>query len=69
MDVREEFLKFFKSKGHSIVASAPLVPEDESLLFTNAGMVPFKRIFTGDEPRPNPPRNTSCQTCIRTLIM
>lgn len=65
MDVREEFLKFFKSKGHSIVASAPLVPEDESLLFTNAGMVPFKRIFTGDEPRPNPPRNTSCQTCIR----
>lgn len=65
MDVREEFLKFFKSKGHSIVASAPLVPEDESLLFTNAGMVPFKRIFTGDELRPNPPRNTSCQTCIR----
>lgn len=65
MDVREEFLKFFKSKGHSIVASAPLVPEDETLLFTNAGMVPFKRIFTGDEPRPNPPRNTSCQTCIR----
>lgn len=65
MDVREEFLKFFKSKGHSIVASAPLVPEDETLLFTNAGMVPFKRIFTGDELRPNPPRNTSCQTCIR----
>ena len=65
MDVRKEFLEFFKSKGHTVTPSSALVPDDESLLFTNAGMVPFKRIFTGDEPRPNPPRKTSCQTCIR----
>ncbi|MDR2636159.1 MAG: alanine--tRNA ligase, partial [Campylobacteraceae bacterium] len=65
MDVREEFLKFFESKGHKVNASAPLVPEDETLLFTNAGMVPFKSVFTGEISAPNPPRATSCQTCIR----
>lgn len=65
IDIRAEFLIFFASKGHTIVPSAPLVPDDASLLFTNAGMVPFKSIFTGEIPRPNPPRNTSCQTCIR----
>lgn len=65
IDIRAEFLNFFASKGHTIVPSAPLVPDDVSLLFTNAGMVPFKSIFTGEIPRPNPPRNTSCQTCIR----
>lgn len=65
MDVREEFLRFFEKKGHKVVPSAPLVPEDATLLFTNAGMVPFKNIFTGDIPRLNPPRATSCQTCIR----
>lgn len=65
INVRDEFLNFFASKGHTIVPSAPLVPDDASLLFTNAGMVPFKSIFTGELPRPNPPRNTSCQTCIR----
>ena len=65
IDIRAEFLNFFASKGHTIVLSAPLVPDDASLLFTNAGMVPFKSIFTGEIPRPNPPRNTSCQTCIR----
>ena len=65
IDIRAEFLNFFASKGHTIVPSAPLVPDDASLLFTNAGMVPFKSIFTGVIPRPNPPRNTSCQTCIR----
>lgn len=65
IDIRAEFLNFFASKGHAIVPSAPLVPDDASLLFTNAGMVPFKSIFTGEIPRPNPPRNTSCQTCIR----
>lgn len=65
IDIRAEFLNFFVSKGHTIVPSAPLVPDDASLLFTNAGMVPFKSIFTGEIPRPNPPRNTSCQTCIR----
>lgn len=65
MDIREEFLKFFESKGHGRVQSSPLVPDDASLLFTNAGMVPFKTIFTGEVPRPNPPRATSCQTCLR----
>ena len=65
MDIRKEYLEFFKSKGHEIIPSAPLVPDDATLLFTNAGMVPFKSIFTGDIPRPTPPIRTSCQTCIR----
>ncbi|ANE35759.1 alanyl-tRNA synthetase [Campylobacter iguaniorum] len=65
MDIRKEYLDFFKSKGHEIMPSSPLVPDDASLLFTNAGMVPFKSIFTGDIPRPTPPIRTSCQTCIR----
>jgi len=65
MDIREEYLKFFESKQHNRVASAPLVPDDATLLFNNAGMVPFKSIFTGEVPRPSNPRATSCQTCIR----
>ncbi len=65
MDIREEFLNFFESKNHTRVASAPLVPDDATLLFNNAGMVPFKSIFTGEVPRPKNPRATSCQTCIR----
>lgn len=65
MDIREEFLRFFESKNHDRVASAPLVPDDASLLFNNAGMVPFKSIFTGEIPVPQNPRATSCQTCIR----
>jgi len=65
MDIREEYLKFFESKQHNRVASAPLVPEDATLLFNNAGMVPFKSIFTGEIPRPSNPRATSCQTCLR----
>jgi len=47
LDIRKAYLDFFKSKGHEVVASAPLVPNDATLLFTNAGMVPFKSIFTG----------------------
>ena len=65
MYVRKAYLDFFKSKGHEVVPSATLVPNDDSLLFTNAGMVPFKDIFTGKVPRPTPPIRTSCQTCIR----
>ncbi|MCW8895599.1 alanine--tRNA ligase [Sulfurimonas sp.] len=65
MDIREEFLKFFESKNHERIASAPLVPDDATLLFNNAGMVPFKSIFTGEIPTPANPRATSCQTCIR----
>ncbi|MBN2782544.1 MAG: alanine--tRNA ligase [Campylobacterales bacterium] len=65
MDIREEFLKFFESKNHQRIASAPLVPDDASLLFNNAGMVPFKSIFTGEVPTPANPRATTCQTCLR----
>ena len=65
MDIRAQFLKFFEDKGHTLTPSAPLVPDDATLLFVNAGMVPFKSIFTGEIPRPNPPRATSAQTCIR----
>ncbi|MDY0124298.1 alanine--tRNA ligase [Sulfurimonas sp.] len=65
MDIREEFLRFFESKNHDRVASSPLVPDDASLLFNNAGMVPFKSIFTGEVPVPQNPRAVSCQTCIR----
>ncbi|MDD3442761.1 alanine--tRNA ligase [Sulfurimonas denitrificans] len=65
MDIREEFLRFFESKNHDRVESAPLVPDDATLLFNNAGMVPFKSIFTGEVPSPANPRAVSCQTCIR----
>ncbi len=65
MDIRAEFLKFFESKGHKILPSAPLVPDDPTLLFVNAGMVQFKSIFTGEIPAPKPPRATTSQTCIR----
>lgn len=65
LDIRKAYLDFFASKGHEIIPSAPLVPNDATLLFTNAGMVPFKSIFTGEVPRPTPPIRTSCQTCIR----
>ena len=65
MNIRNKFLNYFASKGHKIVSSSPLVPEDPTLLFTNAGMVQFKSIFTGEASIPNPPRATSSQTCIR----
>ena len=65
MDIRKEYLEFFKSKGHDIVSSMPLVPDDPTLMFTNAGMVQFKDIFTGSVPRPENPRATSCQLCVR----
>ncbi len=65
MDIRKKFLEFFESKGHKIEPSAPLVPDDPTLLFTNAGMVPFKPIFTGEKPAPTPPRATSSQLCMR----
>lgn len=65
IDVRDKFLNFFKSKGHKVYSSMPLVPDDPSLLFTNAGMVQFKDIFTGKIPAPNNKRATSSQLCIR----
>jgi alanyl-tRNA synthetase len=65
MDIRKEYLEFFKSKGHDIISSMPLVPDDPTLMFTNAGMVQFKDIFTGAVPRPANPTATSCQLCVR----
>jgi len=65
MDIRQQFLDFFQSKGHKLVPSSPLVPDDATLMFTNAGMVQFKNIFTAEAPIPNPPRATSSQTCLR----
>lgn len=65
IDIRTQFLRFFESKGHPIYGSMPLVPQDPSLLFTNAGMVQFKDIFTGKIHSPAIPRATSSQLCIR----
>ena len=65
MDIRKSFLDYFQSKGHQLIPSSPLVPEDATLMFTNAGMVQFKNIFTGDAPIPDTPRATSSQTCLR----
>ena len=64
-DIRATFLNYFARNGHQIVPSAPLVPRnDPTLLFTNAGMVPFKSVFTGQEKRPYV-RATSSQKCVR----
>ncbi|RAX53351.1 alanine--tRNA ligase [Helicobacter sp. 11-8110] len=64
-DVRALFLEFFQSKGHKVYESMPLVPDDPTLLFTNAGMVQFKDVFTGKVPTPIPNIATSAQLCIR----
>ncbi|MGC9139462.1 alanine--tRNA ligase [Athalassotoga sp.] len=63
--IRKEFLEFFKSKGHEILPSISLIPDDPQLLFTVAGMVPFKKIFWGLED-PKYPRVATVQKCIRT---
>ena len=64
-DIRRTFLEFFEGKGHARVPSAPLVPHnDPSLMFVNAGMVPFKNVFTGLETPPGP-RAVSAQKCVR----
>src|SRR6187399_1392892 len=63
--VRSAFLDFFARKGHEVVPSSPLLPQnDPTLMFTNAGMVQFKDVFTGKEMRPYR-RATSSQKCIR----
>ena len=65
-EIRESFLKFFESKGHKRLPSASLIPlNDPSILWTAAGMVPFKPFFTG-AARPEFNRVTTCQKCIRT---
>ncbi|OKY73934.1 MAG: alanine--tRNA ligase [Desulfobulbaceae bacterium DB1] len=64
-DIRKKFLSYFADKGHTIVESSALVPHDDpTLLFTNAGMVQFKRIFTGEEKR-DYIRAATCQRCVR----
>jgi len=64
-DIRRSFLDYFAANGHSIVPSAPLVPQnDPTLMFVNAGMVPFKNVFTGLESRPYSTA-TSSQKCVR----
>lgn len=65
-ELRERYLKFFESKGHLRLPSAPLVPKnDPSLLLINSGMAPLKPYFTGQEEPPRK-RVTTCQKCIRT---
>ncbi len=64
-EIRDKFLKYFESKGHTIVASSPLVPgNDPTLLFTNSGMVQFKDVFLGQENRPYK-RATTSQRSLR----
>src|SRR3989440_64714 len=64
-EIRRKFLDFFKARGHQEVPSSPLVPADDpTLVFTNAGMVQFKRVFQGLEQRPYT-RAVTCQKCVR----
>jgi alanyl-tRNA synthetase len=64
-EVRDSFLRFFAERGHQIVPSASLIPaSDPTLLFTNAGMVPFKNIFLGID-KPTHPRVVNSQKCLR----
>jgi alanyl-tRNA synthetase len=64
-EIRSRFLHFFASRGHAVVDGSPLVPlDDPTLLFTNAGMVQFKRVFMGEEQR-DYVRAVSCQRCVR----
>ncbi|MER8266957.1 alanine--tRNA ligase [Streptomyces griseus] len=65
-DIRSRFLDFFAARGHTVVPGAPLPTPDPTLLFVNAGMVPFKPYFTG-EAAPPWERATSVQKCVRTL--
>ncbi len=64
-DIRSTFLDYFKANGHEVVSSSPLVPQnDPTLMFTNAGMVQFKNVFTGLEQRPYKTAATA-QKCVR----
>ncbi|HEX8194088.1 MAG TPA: alanine--tRNA ligase [Allosphingosinicella sp.] len=64
-DIRRSFLEYFGASGHEVVPSAPLIPHnDPTLMFVNAGMVPFKNVFTGLETRPYN-RAASSQKCVR----
>ncbi len=64
-EIRSQFLEYFQENGHTIVSSSPLIPgNDPTLLFTNAGMVQFKEVFTGEETRAYH-RATTSQRCVR----
>jgi alanyl-tRNA synthetase len=64
-EIRRAFLDYFRGRGHEVVASSPLVPRnDPTLMFTNAGMVQFKNVFTGQETRPYV-RAATAQKCVR----
>ena len=65
-EIRSRFLRFFADRGHQVVPSASLLLDDPTLLFVNAGMVPFKPYFLGEAPPPYP-RATSVQKVVRTL--
>jgi alanyl-tRNA synthetase len=65
-ELRAAFTRFFTERGHTAIPSASLIPHDPSVLFTIAGMVPFKPYFLGEEPAPWP-RATSVQKCFRTV--
>jgi alanyl-tRNA synthetase len=65
-EIRSRFLRFFADRGHQMVPSASLLLDDPTLLFVNAGMVPFKPYFLGEAPPPYP-RATSVQKVVRTL--
>ena len=63
--IRAAFLRFYEQRGHQVIASASLIPDDPTVLLTIAGMLPFKPVFLGQQERPAP-RATSSQKCIRT---
>src|SRR3954466_44793 len=65
-EIRRRWLRYFSTRGHTVVPSAPLLYDDPTLLFVNAGMVPFKPYLLGQETPPYP-RATSVQKCVRTL--
>src|SRR3954467_11927864 len=64
-EIRRRWLRFFEGRGHTVVPSAPLLYDDPTLLFVNAGMVPFKPYFLGQETPPYQ-RAVSVQKCVRT---